>query len=181
MIAALVWVWQRVQPPWWDNKADVFEMLDNQLTGAGYEGTDEYVPTGADAYEIDKDARKVTFESDGSSRIRIIQWAPESRVFSANVTRPGKLVLKLFNYPAWKAEVNGRTVDTGSVEVTGQMTIPVDAGDNQVRVVFAQTRDRVIGGLISLVTVFLLLVWIFIRRILKTSRLLSSQTRLAES
>ena len=37
----------------------LLEMQDNQLTGAGYEGADEYVPTGADAYEINKDARLV--------------------------------------------------------------------------------------------------------------------------
>jgi hypothetical protein len=181
MIAALMWVWYRVQPPWWDNKADVFEMLDNQLTGAGYEGTDEYVPTGADAYEINKDARKVIFEGEGNSRIRVTQWAPESRAFSANVTQPGKLVLKLFNYPAWKAEVNGQAVDTGTIEVTGQMTIPVEPGDNQVRVIFTRTRDRMIGGLISFMTVLLLLGWIFVRRILRSSRPLSSQTRLGES
>ncbi len=61
MLAVLVWVWHRVQPPWWDNAADVAEMQDNQRTGSGYEGTDEYVPNGADAYEIKKDAHHVSF------------------------------------------------------------------------------------------------------------------------
>ena len=51
MLAVLVWVWHRVQPPWWDTTADVAEMLDNQESNVGYEGTDEYVPTGADAYD----------------------------------------------------------------------------------------------------------------------------------
>ena len=55
MLGVLVWVWHRVQSPWWDNAADVAEMLDNQRTDVGYEGTDEYVPNGADAYEINKD------------------------------------------------------------------------------------------------------------------------------
>ena len=125
MLAVLVWVWHRVQPPWWDTPADIAELQDNQQSNAGYEGTDEYVPTGADSYEIKKDAHQVIFEGDGNSRINVSRWAPESRSFTARVSHSGKLVLKLFNYPAWKVEVNGHPVKTGTVEVTGQMVIPL--------------------------------------------------------
>ena len=149
MLLVLIWVWHRVQPPWWDTAADVAEMLDNQQSNAGYEGTDEYVPTGADHYEINKDAQLVAFEGTGSSRIHKIRWAPEFRSFGVNVGHPGKLVLKLFDYPAWKVEVNGRPVKTGTLEVTGQMTIPVAAGENQVEITFTRTPDRTIGWLIS--------------------------------
>ncbi len=164
MLAVLAFVWHRVQPPWWDDAGDVAEMLDNQQDGAGYEGIDEYVPNGADVYEIEHDARRVTFEGDGSARIRITQWEPESRSFSANVSQPGKLVLKLFNYPAWKVAVNNRSVTTGTHPITGQMVIPVEAGENQVRIVFARTRDREIGGFISFGSGILLGVMFFNRR-----------------
>lgn len=165
MLAVLVWVWHRVQPPWWDNSADIFEMYDNQLTGAGYEGTDEYVPTGADAYEINKDARRVTFEGEGGSRIHITRWAPESKAFTASVQHSGDLALKLFNYPAWKIEVNGRPVEAGTIEATGQMTVPVQMGESQIRIIFRRTRDRTIGWLISLGTFLLLSGWLLVRRI----------------
>jgi hypothetical protein len=157
MLAVLALVWHRVQPPWWDDADDVAEMLDHQQDGSGYEGIDEYVPDGVDVYEIKKDARHVTFEGNGTSRIRITQWAAESKSFSANLSQPGKLVLKLFNYPAWKAKVNGRAVQTGMLKVTGQMVVPVGAGDNQVQITLARTRDREIGGLISFGTVILIL------------------------
>ena len=143
MLAVLVWVWHRVQPPWWDTAADVAEMLDNQESNLGYEGTDEYVPTGADAYEINKDAQQVALEGDGSSRIHIIRWAPEHRSFTASANRPGRLVLKLFNYPAWRVEVNGHAVRAGTVEVTGQMIVPVAAGENRVTAHFTRTPDRI--------------------------------------
>jgi hypothetical protein len=165
MLAVLAWGWHRVQPPWWDTAADVAEMQDNQQSGSGYEGTDEYVPTGADAYEINKDALRVTFEGKGGSRIHVTRWAPESRSFTASVSQPGQMVLKLFNYPAWKVEVNGRPVKAGTVEVTGQMTVPVEAGENQVQITFARTPDRTIGGLISFATGILLLGRMFARRI----------------
>jgi hypothetical protein len=164
ILAVLVLVWHRVQPPWWDTAADVAEMQDNQQSNLGYEGTDEYVPTGADAYEINKDARQVTFEGDSGSRIHIIRWAPELRSFKASVSHPGKLVLKLFNYPAWKVEVNRRPVITGTIDVTGQMTVPVVAGENQVQITFTRTPDRTIGGLVSFGTMILLLGWTFFSR-----------------
>src|SRR6267154_1739102 len=93
----------------------------------------------------------------GASHIRITEWGPESKSFSANLAQSGKLVLKLFNYPAWRVEVNHRPVQTGLLAVTGQMVIPVEAGDHQVQVTFALTRDREIGGLISFGTGILIL------------------------
>jgi hypothetical protein len=164
MLAMLIWVWHRVQPPWWDNSADVAEMLDNQQSNTGYEGTDEYVPTGADAYEINKEAQRVVFEGEGASRIKIAQWAPEFRSFSVNVDHPGKIVLNLFNYPAWEVKINGRPVRAATVEVTGQMILPVEAGENHVRLTFARTADRSAGGLISLAAGVLVLGWSFFNR-----------------
>jgi MFS family permease len=58
MIAVLAGVWLKVQVPWWDSAADVIEMHDNLEEGRGYEGTDEYVPKGADAYEVKQNAGK---------------------------------------------------------------------------------------------------------------------------
>jgi hypothetical protein len=157
MLAVLILVWHRIQPPWWDDSGDVAEMLDHQHDGSGYEGIDEYAPNGVDVYEIKQDARRVIFQGNGGSRIRITEWGPESKSFSANVSQPGKLVLRLFNYPAWKIEVNHHLVPTGQLPITGQMVIPVEAGDHQVQVTFARTRDRQIGGLISFGTGILIL------------------------
>jgi hypothetical protein len=157
MLAVLAFVWHRVQPPWWDDSGDVADMEARQKDGSGYDGIDEYVPDGVDVYEIKKDARRVTYEGNGSSRIRITQWGPESKSFSANLSQPGKLVVKLFHYPAWKVDVNGRPVQTGMLPVTGQMVISAGAGDNQVEINLARTRDREIGGLISFGTVILIL------------------------
>jgi hypothetical protein len=169
MLAVLAFVWHRVQPPWWDDAGDIAEMLDHQQDGSGYEGIDEYVPNGVDVYQIHKDAHRVIFQGNGTSRIRITQWGPESKSFSANLSQPGRLLLKLFNYPAWRVEVNHRPVQTGLLAVTGQMVIPVEAGDHEVQVTFAQTRDREIGGLISFGTGILILALMPLNR--RTARL----------
>jgi hypothetical protein len=169
MFMVLIFVWHRVQAPWWETSADFGEMLEHQQSGAGYEGTDEYVPAGADPYEIKQEAPRVALNDEGVApdqlqRIRIELWNAESRVFTAEVERPGQLVLRLFNYPAWRAEVNGRMVETSTREVTGQMLIPVQAGENRVRITFTRIWDRTLGGVISGVTALLLGGIVVVRR-----------------
>ena len=156
MVAVLAFVWYRVQPPWWETGGDFGEMLEQQKTGAGYEGTDEYVPAGADSYEVKHDAPLIALnENEGAtqSQFHIQRWNAESKVFSVQLDRPGELALRLFNYPAWSVEVNGERVATSNRDVTGQMLIPVRAGESRVTVKFKRTWDRILGAVISGLTV----------------------------
>jgi hypothetical protein len=155
--------WHRIQAPWWDTPADLREMVDNMYIGAGYEGTDEYTPLGADPSAIDKDARKVTVDGPARADIHVLRWDAEDRTFTAQMSAADKLSLRLFSYPAWKTEVNGREVKTGSRPTTGQMLVPVEAGMNRVEIRFARTRDRTLGDWISFATVLGMLGWIFFR------------------
>jgi hypothetical protein len=169
MVAVLAFGWHRVQAPWWETTADFDDMLASQLSGAGYEGTDEYAPVGGDPYEIKQDAPRVALD-DGSTvldqlrQIRIQQWNAELKLFTAEVSQPGQLVLRLFNYPAWRVEVNDQTVTTATLDITGQMVIPVQAGENRVRIVFTRTWDRTAGGIISVVTALFLGGFVVFRR-----------------
>jgi hypothetical protein len=157
MFAVLTLVWHRVQAPWWETAADFGDMLAHQQSGAGYEGTDEYVPVGGDPYEIKQDAPRAALDDDAASdqgqQIQIQRWGAESKMFTAHVERPASLVLRLFNYPAWRVEVNGIVVASSTRDVTGQMLIPVQAGENRVQITFTRTWDRILGGVISGVTV----------------------------
>ena len=154
LMGILVLVWHRVQPPWWDHTVDVEKMHMAMLSGDGYEGSDEYVPINADAYDIDPKARKATLDGPGRAQIRIEKWGAEEKEFSAHVTEPTQLALRLFNYPAWRVEVNGHVVSAETHEDTGQMIVPVTAGENDVQVRFVRTWDRTFGGLISVLAAF---------------------------
>ena len=149
-LVVIVVAWRYVQAPWWDTAADLREMQDNMATGVGYEGTDEYTPLGADPSAIDKDARKVTVVGPAHAAIDVLRWDAESKTFTAQMSAPDQVVLRLFRYPAWRASVNGREVETTAREDTGQMLVPVSAGINQVEVRFVRTWDRTAGGWISL-------------------------------
>jgi len=163
-IVVIVMAWQRVLAPWWDNAGDLREMQDNMATGAGYEGTDEYTPVGADPANVDKDARKVTVEGPSHAAIRVHRWDAESKAFTVEMSQPDRVVLKLFAYPAWKVEVNGRVVQTAERDGTGQMLVPVEAGINNVQLTFTRTWDRTAGGWVSIGAVFSALGWFGVRR-----------------
>jgi 6-pyruvoyl-tetrahydropterin synthase related domain len=164
MLAVLALGWKHIQPPWWDTAADIAQLQQSQQNASGYEGTDEYTPAGADAYEIKLNARGVTFEGAGTARIHVRQWAPETKMFTAEVSQPGRLILRLFNYPAWRVEVNGNAVLTKSQEVTGQMIVPVEAGENRVLITFTRTWDRTLGGIVSGATALFLVGLVALKR-----------------
>lgn len=161
LLAVVAFVWRHYQPPWWDTAADLREMQDNMATGVGYEGTDEYSPLGADPSAIDKDARRVTVEGPARAAIHVIQWNAQQKLFTADVSASDNLVLHLFHYPAWGVRVNELVVQTSTLETTGQMLIPVQAGVNRVQIVFARTWDRTLGAWISVLAVLLVFIVLF--------------------
>jgi hypothetical protein len=159
MLGALLLLGHYVQPPWWDRASDVAKLLEQHQSGAGYEGTDEYAPVDADPYNINLDAPRLAFSGSGTARFEVEQWDPEKKWFTAEVSEPGQLVVRLFAYPAWKVVVNGRPVRTNTLDDTGQMLIPVTAGVNRVQILFVRTWDRTLGEATSLIAVAGLLLW----------------------
>jgi hypothetical protein len=133
-------------------------MQDNMATGIGYEGVDEYTPLGADASVIDKEARRATVQGPAHAAIHVLEWGAESKLLTAEMSAQDNLVLKLFSYPAWRIEVNGQQVPAGTLEKTGQMLVPVQAGMNRVQITFSRTWDRKAGGWISAAAALLALV-----------------------
>lgn len=157
-LCVLGFAWHHFQAPWWDTHADLREMQDNMATGAGYEGTDEYTPAGADPSAVDKTAQRVTVDGPAQAAIRVSDWRAERKEFTADMSAADKLALHLFNYPAWRVEVNGRRVQVETREGTGQMMVPVEAGANRVRMIFVRTWDRTVGAWISILALVLTIV-----------------------
>jgi hypothetical protein len=150
MLAVLAFGWHHYRAPWWDNAASLRELQNTMASGAGYEGSDEYTPASADASLLDKNARRITVQGPGHAAILVAQWSPKLKAFTADMSAPDDLVLRLFNYPAWRVEVNGRQVQADTREDTGQMLLPVGAGLNRIQITFVRTWDRTAGAWISL-------------------------------
>ena len=135
------------------------------MTGAGYEGTDEYTPAGAEPSAIDKEARNVTVDGSARAAIHVQQWDAESRMFTVETSADDRVAVRLFRYPAWRVEVNGLVVGTTARAETGQMLIPIAAGMNRVQIRFVRTRDRTLGGWISFITAISVIAWTLMSRI----------------
>jgi hypothetical protein len=161
MLFVLGFLWNRVQPPWWDTAADIAEMHDAILDGSGYEGTDEYVPAGVDPYEVNKDAAKVVIEGASAAHADIHRWAAQSKEFTVTAEEPVRARLRLFHYPAWSVKVDGSPVVSEAVETSGEILVPLTPGTHRVLVTFRHTWDRTLGALLSLLAVLaaLALMW----------------------
>ena len=155
LLFVLVLAGHRIQPPWWDTSGDIAEMEDAISDEIGYEGTDEYVPVGADPSEVKKDLHSVSDSSGAAVSVQMLEWDATEKHFVAHTDSGQNLTVRLFNYPAWKVIVNGKPAATETSEVTGLMVIPLPAGENDVQINFGRTSDRLVGGLVSGISVIL--------------------------
>jgi len=168
LLAVVIVAGYRIQPPWWDTAADIREMNNAMADGSGYEGTDEYVPAGADPYELNKKQPRVANSSGMAKRTEGMKWGPTEKRFAVQTDGMELLTLRLFNYPAWEVTVNGEHVDTQTTEITGQMMIPITPGRKDIRIRFGRTRDRTIGGVLSLIILALMIMLLLVTRPPKT-------------
>jgi hypothetical protein len=85
-------------------------------------------------------------------KIHVDRWSPEDKEVSVSSRERFFLGLRLLNYPAWRVEVNGVAVTPRGGDDYNQMIVPVPAGESHVRVRFVRTRDRTLGGGLSLLS-----------------------------
>jgi non-canonical purine NTP pyrophosphatase (RdgB/HAM1 family) len=161
LLAAVILAGYRIQPPWWDTATDIREMSSAIADGTGYEGSDEYVPAGADPYELNKSLPRVCDEKGAPVPSEMLTWGKTEKHFRVHRVAPQNLVVRLFNYPAWEVVVNGKPTKTQRTDITGLIVIPIAAGDNDVQIHFRRTSDRVVGNLVSLISLALFVVaWV---------------------
>jgi hypothetical protein len=159
-----------VKHAWWDTE-DMPTLQAAIQDGAGFEGTDEYDPAGDDHGDLQQKLPRAFLVSDagkpeagGNAKIVIEQWTAEHRSVRVITAKPDRVELRLLNYPAWRVTVNGSAASVRHPEGTGQMIVPVSAGESELRVDFTRTPDRVLGGWISIVSAVTSISLLFYRR-----------------
>jgi hypothetical protein len=161
LLATVVVAGHRIQPPWWENADDFRERSDALADGTGYEGTDEYVPAGADPYELNKSLPRISDETGAPVASELLAWGPMEKHFTVHAATAQNVTLRLFSYPAWQIALNGKPAATQKTDVTGLIVIPIAAGNNDVYIHFRRTANRWIGNAVSLISLGLLIaVWI---------------------
>jgi non-canonical purine NTP pyrophosphatase (RdgB/HAM1 family) len=158
LLAVVILAGYRIQLPWWDFAADIREMSDAIADGTGYEGADEYVPAGADPYELNKSLPRVSDDKGAPVPSEMLAWAQTEKHFKVHTAAAQNLTVRLFSYPAWEVVVNGKPTETQRTDVTGLIVIPIAAGDNDVQLHFHRTSDRLVGNVVSLISLALFVV-----------------------
>ena len=151
------------QNTWWD--PDEMSTQSAAITsGTGYEGVDEYDPLGDDHLDLPKHApfaKILPEESDDSLRttpsgkIQIETWETNNHRVFVESSAPGRLAIRLLNYPAWQVTVNGNTVTPEKPDDVDQMLIPIEAGKSEIQVRFARTEDQTAGIALSVLSLLL--------------------------
>ena len=153
---------------------------------AGFEGTDEYTPQGADNGEIQQglpqvrllkspnaeqasDGNNSQWTSDPSEEIaadvKVDRWNSERKSVTIVTAQPAYAVLRLMDYPAWRVTRNGAVVSERARRGDGLMAIPIAAGTNHIDVRWRTTGDQWAGIGISLAALAITLVlWLKGRR-----------------
>ena len=176
----LTWVWllvaalciigsghYLVKHTWWDTE-DMPTLRDALEDGAGFEGTDEYDPSGDDHTDLPQKAPRAHFspgsrESDAPANQRIVidRWSAEHRSLRLTAPTAGRVAIRLLDYPAWHIEVNGHQVSAQHAEGTRQMIIPVASGESKIEIKFKRTWDRTAGGWLSALSAFVSIAVLF--------------------
>ena len=162
-----------VRHTWWDDE-EFATLRAGVDSGEGFDGTDEYDPIADDHYNLPQKAARaqllpVTDNTDApnsqppaSSKVVIDRWNAQEKILRVQATQPARLALRLLNYPAWQVEVNGARIQPQHPEDSGQMLIPLSAGDSRVTVRFAYTRDRTLGVILSILSFALAIVLLLV-------------------
>jgi hypothetical protein len=166
-----------VDNTWWD--ADEIPTLQEAVTDeSGFDGTDEYDPLGDDHTDLPTEAppTKILPEDPDDTQtpaaiVLIDKWTTEDKALRVDSPAPARLALRLLNYPAWRVDVNGKTVVPDRLDNFNQMVIPVAAGHSSIRIRFTRTWDRTLGMLISIFSVMLAVFLLFAGRIRGPARI----------
>jgi hypothetical protein len=147
---------------------------------AGFEGTDEYTPSGAENGEVQQGLPAVRLlaapgddEGDDSSTpnppwqpgapapgsVAVSDWGPEHKRLTVQAPAQEFAVLRLMDYPAWRVRVNGRTLPARPHRQDGLLTVPVPAGTTTIDVTYRTTPDVLAGRVLSLLSLLSLAAW----------------------
>ncbi|MEO8607608.1 MAG: 6-pyruvoyl-tetrahydropterin synthase-related protein [Chloroflexota bacterium] len=88
-----------------------------------------------------------------STSVTVSAHTPESETWHALVATPFALETYTFNFPGWRAEVDGQPAQITSSKPHGFIRIDVPAGDHIVRLFLTETPAQIAGIVVSLLAV----------------------------
>lgn len=123
--------------------------------------TEDLLDDYADAYPIDKFNRSVLPDS---AELTLIHNSPEAHEWRIQTDEPFIAEIYNFYWVSWQTEIDGQVVEITPSLHHGLITFPVPAGEHTIRVFLGSTPARDLGNLISVVSLLIVIVSIFVSR-----------------
>jgi len=169
-----------------DNEDAVPGMIAVYRAGAGFLGTNEYEPVGADLANLptglpaaclvadarvplgqptgDPDANPAWQKEKCLATFSAVGDNPEHRRIVGHAPRAGFVVLRLLSFPAWQLRVNGQPVANAAQRDDGLVAIPVPAGSITLTADWRTTGDVVLARGLSVLSLLIFIALFLVAR-----------------
>ena len=112
-----------------------------------------HMPLGIDIDKLDKNENKEKIALlNGKGNFDVILWRSAERIIEISVQHSVTLRIRTFNFPGWKAYMDGVPTEIMTEEFTGAILINVPKGKHRVVIKFEDTPVRYYSKVISLVS-----------------------------
>ena len=96
----------------------------------------------------------------GVGSFDITEWKAHERTLFTNGDTDLTLQLSTFYFPGWTAEIDGNNYNIKVEKDSGSMLLEVPKGRHEVRLIFKDTQVRRSGKIISMITLFSMLIFL---------------------
>jgi uncharacterized membrane protein len=119
----------------------------------GVNWTFEHLPARVDIKRVSKgNLREETVIIRGAGKADVIKWGPCERVVEIAADQPVTVRLKIFNFPGWKAFIDGMQTEIKTEKDVGAMIIDIPEGKHKLELRFEDTPIRYYSKIVSLVS-----------------------------
>jgi hypothetical protein len=132
----------------------------------------EHLPIWVDTEKINKseDMKQAVAIQKGSGKADVVAWKSAERVIEIKASQPITLWIRTFNFPGWKAYIDGINTEIETEKDVGAILLDIPEGRHTVLLKFVDTPIRYYSKLISLSSLLIVVVAIFFKRTKKKQK-----------
>ena len=134
-----------------------------------------FTPKGATLPDQLRNGDLVETHPEGG-KIEIRRWEPQSREIIVEVIQPTFVRLKTYNFPGWKARINGQAASFLS-DSDGVQLLEVPPGMHTLEIYFTNTMPRTLGTLLTACSFFIIVGLTLFNTLKTTSRKAAARSR----
>jgi len=123
------------------------------------------LPGSADINRIDKDTDfgKRALIIKGEGKAETVAWKSAERIIEIAASQPILLRIRTFNFPGWKAYIDGIETEIKTEEGYGTILVDIPVGKHVLELRFKDTPIRRYSKIISLFSFFMMVLFVFLK------------------